>query len=84
MNNKLQSLRQKLSKSRSFGIYLALCALVAMVLTAPRAHAVFTPIDFDPADMISQVQATAADIMPFVVALVLGGLVFRLIKRWAK
>jgi len=84
MNKKLQSLRAKMAGSRIASLYLGLCALLAMVVTAPSAKAVFTPIAFDPTDMISQVTATAADVMPFVVAVIAGGLVFRLIKKWAK
>jgi hypothetical protein len=80
----MNKLKNKLIGSRAWGLYLAACVLAAAVLTAPRASATFTPVSVDPADAISQVTATAGDLLPFAMVMAGAGLVFKLIRRFVR
>lgn len=61
-----------------------LVATFAFLAAATAASAVPVDITTSVDEMIAQVTTTAGDVLPFVVALVGGGLVFKLIKRWVR
>lgn len=74
---------QKLGSRLSLLWVLALALMVGAFTTVP-AWAVFTPTEVDPTDAISQVTATAGDVLPYVMALAAAGIVFRLIRKWIR
>jgi len=82
--NKQTNMKQKLQLAGSKLASLYAVALVAIVFAFGSSSASAAPIDVDPADAIAQVAATAADVLPYVMALAAAGIVFKLIRRWIR
>jgi len=72
-------MKEKLKSSR---VWALLVAMLAMVLSTVTAQAV--PVDVDPADALAQVAATAADLLPYAIAVAVAGIVFRLVRKWIR
>lgn len=78
----MNNLKKKLIASRLWVVILTVAILAAGL--SQQAKAVFTPTAVDPADAIAQVTATAADLLPYTIALAVAGIVFKLVRRWVR
>jgi membrane protease YdiL (CAAX protease family) len=76
-------MNEKMKNSRIGALLGAVMAAILFgALGVQNAAAV--PVSVDPADAISQVVATAADCLPFLMAVIGAGLVFRYARKWLR